>query len=313
MQSTKLAIAIPTFERAEILLENILSIIPQLEEHSIPLFISDNSSDNLTEQIVNKLNKQYKFIFYFKNRTDLGHDKNSFYVVQLPEADHVWLLGDSFSIEPNGIKEVLDLIDTHKPEIISVNAANRSLDEKSGFYTGHNTVLDKFGWHLTLTGATIYSKKVISTIGQVKPELFKNFPQLSLMFKYLSKDCSFYWLNRKVINSAPKKGYWVKTMFSIFIDDWSNAIRNLPSSYRDSVKEKVIIEHSLRSNIFGFKALLKARIFDAYNYNLYKKYGDELSFHSPLNKFTLMLISIFPRFILKIILFLQQTYQALKL
>jgi hypothetical protein len=101
-------------------------------------------------------------------------------------------LGDSISLEEGTIKEVLHLIDSYKPEIMSVNTANRDLDEESGLYRDYNIVLDKFGWHLTLTGATIYSRNAISAIGDVKPELFKNFLQLALMFNFLPKDCSFF-------------------------------------------------------------------------------------------------------------------------
>ena len=308
MQNTTLAIAIPTFNRAETVHENLLSLIPEIKEYSIPIYISDNSNNEDTYNVIKELKKKYEFLFYYKNTKDLGHDKNSFYVAQLPESDYVWLLGDSFSLLRGSVKEMLQIIETYKPEIMSVNAANRDLDEKNGLYEDCNEVLDKLGWHLTLTGATIYSRNVISTLGEVKPELFKNFPQLALMFNYLSKNCSFYWNNNKLLISAPKKGYWVSTMFSIFIDDWSNAIRNLPNCYKESIKEKVIIEHSIKSNIFGLKALLKARSFGAYNFRLFRKYQKVLLDHSRLNSFTLLLISLIPKTLLKIFLVIKKLF-----
>ena len=191
MKNTTLAIAIPTYDRAEIVRDNLLSIISEIKEYSIPIYVSDNSPNDDTKNVINELKKHYEFLFYYKNTIDLGHDKNSFYVVQLPETDRIWLLGDSISLEEGTIKEVLHLIDSYKPEIMSVNTANRDLDEESGLYRDYNIVLDKFGWHLTLTGATIYSRNAISAIGDVKPELFKNFLQLALMFNFLPKDCSF--------------------------------------------------------------------------------------------------------------------------
>jgi abequosyltransferase len=309
--NSKLAIAIPTYNRAEIVRDSICSIIDEVKEHSIPIYVSDNSSNDDTESIIGELKKRYEFIFYYKNTDDLGHDKNSFYVAQLPESDYVWLLGDSLLLKEGTVKNILGTIEKHKPGIISVNTVNRDLDKESGLYTDSNAVLDDFGWHITLTGATIYSRAALSNINQVDPQSFKNFPQLSLIFNFLSKDCSFFWDNNKWIESSPqKKGYWVSTMFSIFIDDWSRAIRNLPETYSQEIKEKVIIEHSHKSNIFGFKALLKAKFLGAYNFATYKKYRSELSSHSKLSSLILLFIAFFPKVILKI-LFQLKTYKIL--
>lgn len=301
MINSQLAIAIPTYNRAEMVRDSICSIIDEVKEHSIPIYVSDNSSNDDTESIIGELKKRYEFIFYYKNTNDLGHDKNSFYVAQLPETEYVWLLGDSLLLKEGTIKNILGTIEKHHPRIISVNTVYRDLDIESGLYTDANAVLDDLGWHITLTGATIYSRAVLSTIIQVDPQSFKNFPQLSLIFNYLANDCSFYWDNNKWIEASPKKkGYWVNTMFSIFIDDWSSAIRNLPQTFSQEIKEKVIIEHSHKSNIFGFKALMKAKFLGAYNFMTYKKYRVALSSHSKLSSLVLLFIALFPKVILKI-------------
>ena len=229
MKNKTLAIAIPTFNRAEIVYDCLSLLITEVVEYSIPIFISDNSSNSDTKAVFDAMKGRYKYLFYYKNTTDLGHDKNSFYVAKLPKTDYVWLLGDSFSLKKGAIKNVLHIIENNKPDIMSVNAANRDLDKKSGLYTDCNDILNDLAWHITLTGATIYSRKALSTIDQVEVQNFKNFPQIALIFNFLSENCSYYWDNNKWLIASPKKrGYWVSTMFSIFIDDWSNAIRNLP-------------------------------------------------------------------------------------
>jgi len=301
-----LAFAIPTYNRAEIVRESISSIIDEVRDYSIPIYVSDNSSNAETEKTISELKNQYEFIFYHKNADDLGHDKNSFYVAQLPESDYVWLYGDSLLLKEGAVKNILQTIENHKPGIIAVNTVNRDLDKESGLYTDCNAVLDDLGWHITLTGATIYSRSALSTINKVEPHNFKNFPQLSLIFNFLANECSFFWDNNKWIAASPhKKGYWVDTMFSIFVDDWSNAIRNLPKYYKHEIKEKVIIEHSLKSNIFCFKGLLKARFFGAYNFRLFRKYKMVLSHHSKLPSFILVFIALFPKILLQAYFFIK--------
>ena len=305
-----LAIAIPTYNRAEMLKNNLLSIIDEVRDFSIPLYVSDNSPNEDTEKVVNELQDLYEYIFYFKKEPDFGHDRNILFTLQLPETEYVWLLGDSFSIGNGAIKEVLDAIETERPGVIAVNAENRNLNINSGLYVNHNTVLNEFAWHLTLTGATIYSRDVLSDINKLDSNNYTNFPQIALIFYYLAKKKSFYWINNKWAKSSlNKKGYWASKMFNVFIDDWSNVVRNLPANYNDVIKEKVIIEHSLKSNIFGFKALLNARCLEAYSLNTYKKYEKELLKHSKLSSTTLLMIAFFPKSILRLYLFLKTNKQ----
>ena len=49
MQNTTLAIAIPTFNRAETVHENLLSLIPEIKEYSIPIYISDGKENDIYE------------------------------------------------------------------------------------------------------------------------------------------------------------------------------------------------------------------------------------------------------------------------
>jgi len=48
MHNKRLAIAIPTYNRCEILREDLLLILPEIIEHSIAVYISDDSSNDDT-------------------------------------------------------------------------------------------------------------------------------------------------------------------------------------------------------------------------------------------------------------------------
>ena len=204
-------------------------------------------------------------------------------------------------IKKGAIAKILKIIQDTKVDIISVNADNRAVDIDSQYFSNFNEVFSKLAWHLTLTGCTIYSRSSIATIDGLKINECRNFPQIALIFSHLAVNFSFYWVNQKfVYSSISKESYWVNTVFQVFLNDWSYAIRNLPSCYHN--KRKLILMHSYMTNIFGFKNLIIYRARGAYNINVFKEYKTDLSEHSSLSVCTLMMISIMPKFILKIII-----------
>ncbi len=291
----RLAIVIPTYERSEILKENFSLMYKELFEHLIPIFISDDSKDTKTEKWVNEFQLTYPHINYFNNSPSLGHDKNLMRSIKLPDTDYVWLLGDSIIIKKGAISKILDVINENKNDIISINVKGRDIDFFSKSYYDHNEVLSKFGWHLTLTGATLYSKKVIKFANKIDFTNYRNFPQFSLVYQYLAIDCSFHWINDKLVYSNENKtSYWFEDIFEVFINDWSNAVQNLPNNYTDNSKEKTIINHSIKSKMFNLTTLMQLRSFRYYNLDVYKKYADKLPTHSNLKNFVLYIIAIFP-------------------
>jgi len=106
MKNKKLAIAIPTYNRASIVKENILLMLNEIKRYSIPLYISDDSNNEETKLVVVDLKKEYDYIYYYKNQPGLGHDKNCIRTLALPNEEYIWYLGDSIIIEDGGIKNV---------------------------------------------------------------------------------------------------------------------------------------------------------------------------------------------------------------
>ncbi len=301
-----LSICIPTFNRPEILKDNLLFMLPEIKKFFVSVYISDDSSNNLTKEMIKDIQKKYKYIFYIRNKPSLGHDKNNLKSLTLPNSAYVWLLGDSQLLKKNAIKNTLKVITQMKPEIIAVNSENReSLNIDGAYYSNCNKVFNDLCWHLTLTGASIYSQKIISTIDEIDLKSCKNFPQISLIFNHLSKSCSFYWINKNLIFTRRTKkfqSYWVNNVFKVFIDDFTNVIFNLPECYGDTDKEKVIVNHSLKTKVFSFNNLLKFRSLSIYNYHSFRKYSRKLAVYSKVSILNLMFISLIPKFIISFLL-----------
>ena len=187
MENKKLAIAIPTYNRASILNENIELMLEEIRKYSVPIYISDDSIDNETKSIIEEFCKEYEYIYYYKNKPGLGHDKNCLRTLALPTTEYIWYLGDSIIIKPGGIKKILDIIENGNYDFVAVNAKNRNLDYPSGIYEDGNKLLTEIGWHLTLTSATIYSNKIQGLLDKLDLDNCKNFPQTALIFETFAK------------------------------------------------------------------------------------------------------------------------------
>lgn len=301
MQNKILSISIPTFNRPEVLKKNILLMLEELKTYSIAIYISDDSNDDKTEIMVGQLQKIYKYIFYSKNVERLGHDKNIFHTLSLPKTDYVWLLGDSLFFKKKSLKYIFGIINKYNADLIAVNSELRNLELNSVIYKDCNKVLDDLGWHLTWTGATIYSQKSISTLKELDINNYVNFPQISLIFNHLSKSCYFYWLNKNILCATKKnKSYWSKFAFKIFFDDFRTALINLPDTYKNEIKERVFLQHSKKTKLFNFKSLLFMRSIGVYNLDSFRKYNRLLVKHSDEPFLILILILIIPRRLLRI-------------
>jgi hypothetical protein len=295
MKNTKLAIAIPTYNRAEILKENLLYMFDDIKKYSIPIYISDDSTNQDTELMISELKKNYEYIYYYKNEPALGHDKNCFATLQLPEEEYIWYLGDSVMVKQDTIKTVLKILENEHIDFLFINEKSRKLDEASGIYDDKNKILLKFGWHLTQTGATIYSKKSLLNIANIELNKVKNFPQFVLIFKSLQEKFQIYWMNEKNISiNSKKKSYWNSKVFEVFIDDWTRAVMYLQGDYEGTSLEQCILNHSKYTQIFSFKTLINLRANGSFNNNIYKKYKQILKKHSYLPSFIIHGIKILP-------------------
>ncbi len=295
----QLAISILTFNRTEILKNNLISLIREAKRFNIPIYISDDSDNSLTTKMIKSLKQDYQYLFYTKNNPSLGHDKNIISCLSSIETDYIWLIGDSIIINDNAISKVLNLIEKESPTIISCNCENRIIEIESSHIVDKDYVLENFAWHNTVTGTTIYSKKSLNNIKNLDLLECKNFPQISIIFNALNKDCSFYWINEPLISAnKEKKSYWHQNIFETFIDDLSQCIFYLPLDYSNNLKAKVVPMHALKAKIFDLSSLLMLRSQNILNFKKFKKYYKTFRNTSRTNLLLILIISIIPKSIL---------------
>jgi glycosyltransferase involved in cell wall biosynthesis len=134
----KLSIAIPTFNRAEFLRQNLIELQRQilLLDQPVEVVISDNASTDNSENIVQEfLNEKISFR-YLRNSTNLGMDINVDLAIRACRGEYVLLLGDDDLLESNAIEKILNCL--HKyPDLgmiyMNFRVYDRNLENEINF------------------------------------------------------------------------------------------------------------------------------------------------------------------------------------
>ncbi|MDA9021357.1 glycosyltransferase [Gammaproteobacteria bacterium] len=302
-----LSIVILSFNRAEILIENLEALLAQLNGHNIKIYVFDDSNNDEVKQSLENNFFLNDSLGYIRNDPSLGHDLNYVTSLLYPKTDYVWIMGDSTCIYKDTLSEIFTLLQTHNPHLLLINSDGRNIDLPSKKYNDLSNFLGDLGWHSTLTGTCIYSRDVLNKIDMQVILRFKNFPQIASIF-YNKIDCpNLYWYKKKLIfNRSYKTSYWSKKPFNVFLDDWSYAVNALPDDYSREVKDMAILNHSVNTKIFSLTSMLKFRMDGALNINILRDKSLLLKTHSSIHLVFLFLLALTPKTILKILFWVKK-------
>src|SRR5665647_1113407 len=93
-----LSICIPTYNRAEILSENLENLIHKVSPYGIRIIVSDNASTDNTAEIVRNAQKKYDYLTYSCNEENFGPDRNFELALKTCDAKYAWLMGDDDTV-----------------------------------------------------------------------------------------------------------------------------------------------------------------------------------------------------------------------
>lgn len=297
----RLALAIPTYQRSEILCENLKEMLPEIREHAIPVYISDDSKDEATAQMVEALRMEYEFIYYRRNVPGLGHDRNFFATIAMPDSDYVWYLGDSLSLRPGVLGEVLAQTRDGR-DFFFVNAyVPDQRDRVLSSAEVKDFLLDR-AWYLTLSGATVYGRRPRSLqVAEERRKQWKNFPQLGLILEFASQHAaSCAWVGTPSIQfNKKKKSYWQRTALDVFVRDWAALVRSFPALFSPAEADQIIRSHGVNTGVFGLKWLVMLRAAGGLNAAELKALGSDFALASPISPQWAKLVCLIPPLLAK--------------
>ena len=273
-----ISITIPTFNRAPFLDACLEYHIPLARKHNVKIFISDNASDDHTQEVVERRCAEYSLIFYIRNQDNVGADANFEQALKLADTKYVWLLGDTYKIPERGLDYLVDLF-TSRPvvyDLVVFNWKNRVKNIASQDYTDPNKILSDIGWHMTCLSALVYRTDML-TVCNFKSYLDTYFIQTGIIFDYISCHEHLIHWNRDIsvetlFIDGVKKNTWAKYRFEIWFERWPKFIFSLPPVFLLSSKIKAIKDHGVKSKAFSIKNLLMMRFNNGLNLSICKKY-----------------------------------------
>lgn len=299
----ELSIAIPTFNRDDYLNECLVRIANAINGRNVEVVVCDNGSTDFTSQIVKENRSKIKHLKYINNIVNLGPDKNFEIALTSSSAEYVWLLGDATYFDENCLNAVLNKIKEINPVLLVVNS-NRVSDVLSKTFDDPESLFRSLGWHMTQMSSLIFNIKIIQNCN-FKRFYDTDFIQTGIVFEYLSEhmNAKVAWIADVSIHpiSLPGKikNSWQGRAFDIWLSRWINFIFSLPPIYSLESKLLTIKMHNDRSKIFGLKYLLHSKRHGNYNYQVYKKYKNNISLGvSSRNKIKFIFAALFPAFIL---------------
>ncbi len=207
-----LTIAIPTYNRCDLLCQSLDSVLEQIEDN-IEILVSDNASTDDTQTIMKKYCEKYN-IRYFRNSENLGMDKNFLNCFQKANGEYIQFLSDDDILLPGALQKIIYLLKTEEPAYINLNSFTYStkifnpnerkapriqLKESGDLITyDKNLIMEYIGVYVTYISATILKMSKFKQIKNPEQYFGTHFLHAHLVFRILSEEN-----NKMIITKAP--------------------------------------------------------------------------------------------------------------
>jgi len=176
LQTPLLTIAIPTWNRAAYLAQNLAQLRSEMEEiapGTVEIVVSDNCSPDHTGDVVQAELRQGAPIRYVRNPENLGWARNFAQAFELASGKYTLLLGDDDLLVDGALKLLLARLRESDYGVVSLRAYGFDEDFRKEYpggkgrertFTDSNRFLIAINRHFTLTSSCVINKSLISKV-----------------------------------------------------------------------------------------------------------------------------------------------------
>jgi len=265
----KLSVAIPTYNKCHSINYFLETHLEVFQKKGIKIYIFNNSSSDGTKEVLATWLKRCDQIKLYEGTGEpLTYDDSARYIIEKVEEDYVWLVGDTYYLNPSLIEEVIKNLNKGYDFLI-LNLQNR-LHKKNIEINDRNIVLSNYAHVMACISTTVFNKKMIR---YYDGERFKGlqYIHLAITLEHISK-AKF---NAKYIGSQsiyPLKSDSIKTNWlntkdslEIITKLWVSLVDRLPDTFN-----KKSIDNA-------YKVLITITKTDRYRYIALMRYNDALT------------------------------------
>lgn len=272
MDEYLLTIAIPTYNRCELLKMTLDSIICQLPSEIVEVIVCDNASQDNTQEMIQKYVDEYG-IKYYRNKECLGMDGNFLKCLERAEGKYIHLMSDDDILLEGALDTILRIIRSESPAYINLNScaywqdksklsAPRIMLEKTMVTYDKAEYIKRLGVYITYLSATILRKEDFLEIENPQKYMGTHFLHAHIVLDILGKEnkkvvitkepalaCKMnnsggfdlyeVWIRqykKLLLDTAVKNGFPYKVMKDIYIKDVNGFIK-------DSILKYSIVEN----------------------------------------------------------------------
>ena len=225
-----LTIAIPTYNRAGYLENQLVELLKQIKEYDdIEILISDNFSTDETESIVKKYNQS--FINYYKQNQNLGIDGNVISCYENAKGKYIWFLSDDDIVFDDSVQRVYDFISKHEFSVLAFSFCDITnkikCDKSIDTFRQYDSFLEEKSiedFFKVIMISTLVVKKIdidLSFFKTLNPTIF---PQITLCLTILQNEFCLIAHNKNLL--FRETGYITNNFFELYCLKPREAIRN---------------------------------------------------------------------------------------
>ena len=200
-----LTIAIPTYNRKELLKRALNSIIPQLNSQ-IEVLVSDNASDDGTDEMITEY---YPMVRYIKNAKNMGWDYNFLQCYREAKGEYVIILGSDDRIATGCIDYLTDFLEGNDCDLVFINYRFYDITKKEVYIkngewikdykdkqdivtTNRNQFIKYAGHSITFISASIVKKSFVANVANPERFFGTNFIHTCVMLESIKgKEANF--------------------------------------------------------------------------------------------------------------------------
>lgn len=272
----------------------------------IDLYICDASNDDSIKNLVDNYSDVLD-INYFCVESDVGFDQQTLYGIRLPKTKFIYLCGHGVIYREDKLKELLDVL--KKTDYDLYLTMGDWCDQKAHSISNkdNNMLLKYWFAALTMYGGSVLSKRLIDRYDDktISKYFGTYFAYTCYIFEYL--DSPYYIFENTLFEISEEKmknsSFWSKSrIIEMWSTNYCKAIDLLPDKY-NNYKHFAYKLHD--HNILSKKSIMFYRTNGNFNYKIYKNNKNFLPLASECSSLQLIIISLIPSFIFKLLYYIK--------